>query len=236
MSISSDSACRCSRWCVSLVSALAVVGLGARLPAPGADGTTRRSARSTVATSRPVRHARHPAAVLRAPAPLAADRRAWRSPSSPPCRSGSGRCCGRRRCGSPSALLIGANIWMGNNLLGTVHGWQAYWAGEQRHRAAHSRSGGQPLRPGRHEAAARSVVRSALCRSTTCSSRRSSRSPTRWSRRSSGSHSTPRSACAWGFDNATLGLGDLLVYGAVRDGGSQGVRADRRRASPSGSS
>jgi hypothetical protein len=109
-------------------------------------------------------------------------------------------------------LLIGANIWMGNNLLGTVHGWQAYWAENSVIVLLTAVSvvnlyvqGGMKLQHVAWFAAALSIydvfftsfypITNALVEAFL------------------GFPLNPSVGMRWGFDNATLGLGDLLVYG-----------------------
>jgi hypothetical protein len=109
-------------------------------------------------------------------------------------------------------LLIGANIWMGNNLLGTVHGWQAYWAENSLIVLLAAVSvtnlyvqGGMKLQHVAWFAAALSIydifftsfypITNALVEAFL------------------GFPLDPSVGMRWGFDNAAVGLGDLLVYG-----------------------
>src|SRR3954462_3805575 len=109
-------------------------------------------------------------------------------------------------------LLLGANIWMGNNLLGTVHGWQAYWAENSLvvllaavSVANLSVQGGMKLAHVAWFAGALSIydvfftsffpITNALVEAFL------------------GFPLNPSVGMRWGFDNAAVGLGDLLVYG-----------------------
>ena len=109
-------------------------------------------------------------------------------------------------------LLIGANIWMGNNLLGTVHGWQAYWVENSVIVLLTAVAvvnlyvqGGMKLQHVAWFAGALSIydvfftsffpITNALVEAFL------------------GFPLNPSVGMRWGFDNATLGLGDLLVYG-----------------------
>jgi hypothetical protein len=108
-------------------------------------------------------------------------------------------------------VLIGADIWTGNNLLGTVHGWQAYWLENSLIVLLAAVSvanlyvqGGMKLQHVAWFAAALSIydvfftsffpITNALVESFL------------------GFPLDPSVGMRWGFDNAAVGLGDLLVY------------------------
>lgn len=107
--------------------------------------------------------------------------------------------------------LLGLNIWLGNNMLGTVHGWQLYWAENDvvvllgavsvanlyiqggmklRHVAWFSLVlGGYDLIFTTTVPVTQALVEEFL-----------------------GYPLDPAIGMRWGFDNATVGLGDLLIY------------------------
>ncbi len=108
--------------------------------------------------------------------------------------------------------LIGANIWMGNNLLGTERGWQAYWAENSvivlMAAVAVTNlyvQGGMKLQHVAWFAGALAIydvfftsfypITNALVESFL------------------GFPLDPSVGMRWGFNNAAVGLGDLLVYG-----------------------
>lgn len=108
--------------------------------------------------------------------------------------------------------LVGADIWMGNNLLGTVHGWQAYWAENSLVVLLAAVlvanlyvQGGMKLQHVAWFAGALSIydviftslypITNALVEAFL------------------GFPLNPSVGMRWGFDNAAIGLGDLLVYG-----------------------
>ena len=108
-------------------------------------------------------------------------------------------------------LLIGLNIWMGNNLLGTVLGWQLFWAENDVIVLLAAVSvanlyvqGGMKLR---HVAwfalvlAGYDVVFTSIWPVTN-----------ELVEEFLGYPLDPSIGMRWGFDNAAIGLGDLLVY------------------------
>jgi hypothetical protein len=109
-------------------------------------------------------------------------------------------------------LLIGANIWLGNNLLGSVLGWQVFWA-ENSVIVLLSAifvanlyvQGGMKLQ---HVAwfagalAVYDVVFTSLYPVTNALIEEFLGYPL-----------DPSVGMRWGFDNAAIGIGDLLVYG-----------------------
>jgi hypothetical protein len=109
-------------------------------------------------------------------------------------------------------LLIGGNIWLGNNMLGTVFGWQLFWAENSVIVLLAAISvanlyvqGGMKLKHVAWFALALTVydvvftsfypVTNALVEEFL------------------GYPLDPSVGMRWGFDNAAIGLGDLLVYG-----------------------
>jgi hypothetical protein len=108
-------------------------------------------------------------------------------------------------------VLLGLNIWLGNNFLGTVHGWQMFWAENDLVVLLGAVSvanlyiqGGMKLRHvawfslvlGGYDLFFTTVypVTDALVEKFL------------------GYPLDPAIGMRWGFDNATVGLGDLLVY------------------------
>jgi hypothetical protein len=108
-------------------------------------------------------------------------------------------------------LLLGLNIWLGNNMLGTVHGWQLFWAENDVVVLLGAVSvanlyiqGGMKLRHvawfafvlGAYDLLFTAVfpVTNALVEEFL------------------GYPLNPAIGMRWGMDNATVGLGDLLVY------------------------
>jgi len=108
-------------------------------------------------------------------------------------------------------LLLGLNIWLGNNMLGTVHGWQLFWAENDVVVLLGAVSvanlyiqGGMKLRHvawfalvlGGYDLLFTAVlpVTNALVEEFL------------------GYPLDPAIGMRWGMDNATVGLGDLLVY------------------------
>lgn len=125
---------------------------------------------------------------------------------------------GLRRLLSPGpmwltiGLLIGGNIWLGNNILGTVGGWQLFWAENDVIVLLAAVSvanlyvqGGMQLR---HVAwfalvlASYDVIFTSLYPVTNALVEEFLGYPL-----------DPSVGMRWGFDNAAIGLGDLLVYG-----------------------
>ncbi|HYY12282.1 MAG TPA: PT domain-containing protein [Kineosporiaceae bacterium] len=109
-------------------------------------------------------------------------------------------------------VLLGANIWMGNNLLGTVLGWQAFWAENSVVVLLAAIcvanlyvQGGMKLQHVAWFAGALSiydVVFTSLYPITDALVEAFLGFPL-----------NPSVGMRWGFDNAAIGLGDLLVYG-----------------------
>ena len=109
-------------------------------------------------------------------------------------------------------LLIGVNIWVARTSLGTVGGWQLLLGGDQPDRAAGRVRGRQPLRAGRHAAAARR--RGSRCSWPVYDLTFSVVIPLTPLLADAfiGYPLDPSIGMRFGIYNANIGIGDLLVY------------------------
>jgi hypothetical protein len=111
------------------------------------------------------------------------------------------------------SALISVKIWVARGDLGTVTGWQLYW-GLTRRRNAGRRGDRQPVRPRRHAAAARRLVRARTGRHDPLFSLVIPLT-VRLADTFAGFPLDPSIGFRAGVNNANIGIGDLLVYTLV---------------------